>query len=318
MAVFTTVTTADLGPFLAAYDVGELVSFEGIAEGVENTNYHLTTSRARYILTLYEKRVAPGDLPFFLTLMTFLADAGVPTARAIPQRSGTALGQLCGRPAALIEHLRGAAATNPTPAQCNAAGVALADMHLATTHFDGARSNALGPSGWQTLLANSAFRADEVEPGLGAQLQQELAEVSAGWPKDLPKGVIHGDLFPDNVLFERDQLSGLIDFYFACTDFYAYDLAITINAWCFDSGGVFDAPLSAALVNGYQSRRPLSAAEAAALPQLARGAALRFILTRLTDWLNHDPSALVTAKNPLALLPNLRFHSAASPSVYGV
>ncbi len=318
MAVFTPVSARELTAFLEAYDVGRLERFDGIAEGVENSNFHVVTDQGRYILTLYEKRVAEGDLPFFLTLMTFLADAGVPTARAIRQRDGANLGRLCGRPAALIEYLTGKATDHPTPVQCRAAGATLGQLHVATGNFAGTRANTLGPQGWAALFKTTAPRAHEVDEDLAALLLEELEATTAAWPKDLPKGVIHADLFPDNVLFDGSGIGGLIDFYFACTDFYAYDLAVTLNAWCFDGNGGFLRDHAAAMTSGYQSQRPLNAAEINALPMLARGAALRFVLTRLNDWLAHDPKALVTPKDPLALLPNLRFHRAASPSVYGV
>lgn len=318
MAVFTPVSAGELSSFLKAYDVGKLQSYEGIAEGVENSNFRVITDQGRFILTLFEKRVAEADLPFFLSLMTYLAENGVPTARAIAQRDGAMLGQLCGRPAALIEHLNGEATPTPTPEQCRMAGAALAKMHLASAGFEGTRANALGPAGWATLLTKTATRADEVQSGLGALLQAEWDALQTIWPNDLPQGVIHADLFPDNVLFDGNRIGGLIDFYFACTDAYAYDLAITLNAWCFDDDGAFLTEHAEAMTKGYQSQRPLSAEERSALPTLARGAALRFVLTRLNDWLAHDPGALVTPKDPLALLPNLRFHAGASPSVYGV
>lgn len=318
MAVFTPVSAGELSSFLKAYDVGELQSYEGIAEGVENSNFRVTTGQGRFILTLFEKRVAESDLPFFLSLMTYLAESGVPTARAIAQRDGTMLGQLCGRPAALIEHLNGVATLAPSPDHCHMAGTALAQMHLASAAFEGTRANSLGLVGWADLLTKTAPRADEVQSGFGALLQAEWDALQAIWPTGLPQGVIHADLFPDNVLFDGSEIGGLIDFYFACTDAYAYDLAITLNAWCFDESGSFLAEHAAAMTKGYQSLRPLSAEERSALPALARGAALRFALTRLNDWLTHDPDALVTPKDPLALLPNLRFHAGASPSVYGV
>lgn len=317
MAVFTKVARGDLETFLKNYDLGTVRSFDGIAEGVENTNYKLVTDKGRYILTLYEKRVEEKDLPFFLSLMDHLAQNGVPTARPITRKDGAQLGTLCSRPAALIEFLNGKAVETPNAAQAFFAGRALAEMHRATATFKGSRTNALGPEGWQTLLAKCASRADEVQNGLTAELTSVLDDVSSLWPKSLPRGVIHADLFPDNVLFNGDEVGGLIDFYFACTDFYAYDLAVTLNSWAFP-GNAFDGAIAAALTEGYQTLRPLSDTERAALPLLCRGAALRFILTRLWDLLNHNESWLVTPKDPLALLPNLRFHRTAEPSAYGV
>jgi len=319
MAVFTHVTPEKLGEFLSDYDVGAVRSFEGIAEGVENSNYQLKTETGTYILTLYEKRVRERDLPFFLGFMDFIAERGVKSARPIRNKDGTTLGTLCGRPAALIEFLDGRSASPPSIGQTRDAGKALAGLHLASTNFPMSRTNELGPKSWPQLLAAAAPRANEVQEGLGNLIKTHLAETLVDWPNDLPSGVIHADLFPDNVLFTGDQVSGLIDFYFACTDSFTYDLAVMINAWCFAADGTFEVEKSAALIDGYQSVRKLTSAERASLPMLARGAALRFILTRLNDWLNHDLAALVTPKDPLALLPHLRFHAnAESPSAYGV
>ncbi len=318
MAVFTHVTPRELEAFLAAYDIGTVRSFKGIAEGVENSNYLLKSDGGSFILTLYEKRVRAEDLPFFLGFMEFIAARGVRSARPLRTKDGATLGTLCGRRAALIEFLDGVSADPPSLAQTRNAGAALAGLHLAGKEFPGTRDNDLGPATWSELLKTAAPRAGEVQPGLADLLEKQLDETLADWPKDLPGGVIHADLFPDNVLFVGDEVSGLIDFYFACTDSYAYDIAVMINSWCFAKSGAFEAEKSAALIEGYQSVRGLSDAERAALPRLARGACLRFILTRLNDWLNHDPKALVTPKDPLALLPHLAFHAkATSSSVYG-
>ncbi len=318
MAVYTHVTPEELNTFLVPYGIGPVRSFKGIAEGVENSNFLLRTEKASYILTLYEKRVTAEDLPYFLSLMNFIADKGIPGAKPITPKNGKPLGQLCGRPAALIEFLDGVSADPPNLAQCENAGAALAELHLGALEFSEIRANAMGLEAWGALLRAAAPRADEVQTGLGDLLKGELLTIAAKWPTDLPQGVIHADLFPDNVLFVGDQVSGLIDFYFACTDMLTYDLGIMINAWCFDRQGGFEPEKSTALLRGYQAKRKLSKEERDALPLLAHGAALRFILTRLTDWLARDPTALVTPKDPLALLPHLAFHGKAnSPSVYG-
>jgi len=318
MAVYTHVSRDELDAFLEGYEVGSVTSFEAIAEGVENSNYRIETDTGRYILTLFEKRVRTEDLPIFLGFMKFAAAKGLKCARPIPSQAGETLGALCERPAALIEFLDGASTDNPTTAQARNAGAALAQLHLVGAEFPQSRPNDLGPEGWKALLTATRPRADSVQAGLGELLNRHLEETLSSWPRDLPAGIIHADLFPDNVLFQGDDVSGLIDFYFACTDSFAYDLAITITAWCFGSGGEFHAQRSAALVEGYTSVRPLTAAERGALPTLARGAAIRFVLTRLKDWLDQDPNALVTPKDPLVLLPHLDFHAKAnSPSVYG-
>jgi homoserine kinase type II len=308
MAVYTEVDDAELASFVAAYDIGGVVACKGIAEGVENSNYLLQTDQDLFILTLYEKRVRPADLPFFVALMRHLAEHGVPCPLPVEARDGEALRQLAGRPAAIITFLRGVWPKRPSPAQCGAVGVALAHMHAAGVDFDMTRANDLSVAGWRRLLDACGQRADEVAPGLQSALEEEYAHLESLWPDDLPAGVIHADLFPDNVFFLGERLSGLIDFYFACTDILVYDLAICLNAWCFEPTGEFNITKARRLLSGYAAARPLIPAEVAALPLLARGAALRFLLTRLYDWLNQVDGALVKPKDPLEYLAKLRFH----------
>lgn len=306
MAVYTHVPAEMLDALLTRYAVGTLVSAKGIAEGVENSNYLVETSAGRFILTLYEKRVAAADLPFFMALLDHLSAAGCPVPRAIPDRDGTQIQTVAGRPACLIEFLPGVSPTTPSAAQAGAAGAALARMHLALADFTGARPNSLGIAGWHQLAANCGDALDRIAPGLGRRVADELAWLDAHWPAALPQSVIHADLFPDNVLMLGDTVTGVIDFYFACTEIRAWDLAVAHAAWCFDTGGTrFDPALSAALVGGYEAALPLTDAERAALPALARGASLRFLLTRAWDWLNTPADALVTRKDPLAFLRRL-------------
>jgi homoserine kinase type II len=319
MAVYTEVSDSDLEEFLKAYDVGPLLSFKGIAEGVENSNYLVRTESGIFILTLYEKRVAEPDLPFFLGLMEHLAERGIRCPLPVRARDGEARRRINGRPAALISFLEGLWVRRPRSHHCAAVGAALAGMHEAGRDFPLVRRNALSVSGWDGLFAMSRERADEVEPGLAALIAGELAFLNSVWPEGLPDGVIHGDLFPDNVFFLKNELSGLIDFYFACNDLFAYDLAICLNAWCFEEPNAINVTKARALLHGYGARRPLSDAEIAALPILARGAALRFLLTRLYDWFNTSESALVKPKDPLEYRRKLRFHqSVRSPSDYGI
>jgi homoserine kinase type II len=308
VAVYTEVSDEQLDAFLADYDIGELMSFKGIAEGVENTNYMLHTDRGYFFLTLYEKRVDPKDLPFFIGLMEHCAARGLNCPQPVKNRNGNSLGELAGRPAAIITFLEGISVRRPNNAHCAALGGALAAFHQAGEGFSIRRSNALGPAGWRKLAAQCAARADEVAPGLSALIAEEVAFLSAQWPKNLPAGVIHADLFPDNVFFLGDKLSGLIDFYFACNDLYAYDVAICLNAWCFEIDGSFNVTKGKALLSNYNTVRPLSGAEIAALPMLARGSALRFLLTRTFDWLNVPPGALVKPKDPKEYLKKLQFH----------
>ncbi len=312
MAVYTEVTDDDLASFLREYDIGEAMSFKGIAEGVENSNYFLQTDRASYILTLYEKRVDPVDLPFFLGLMDFLAGQGILCPTPIHGRDGAALRQLCGRPAAIISFLAGVSPRRVHIRQCAPLGAALAGFHTASEAFDKSRPNSLSVKSWRPLFERSAARAHEVQNGLAGEIEAELEFLESNWPDGLPSGVIHADLFPDNVFFLNDRVSGLIDFYFACTDFLAYDLAICLNAWCFETDGSFNITKARHMVRAYRRTRDVQAEEMAALPVLLRGGALRFLLTRLHDWIFHPEGAMVTPKNPLEYYRKLRFHQSVT------
>ncbi|MEJ7925532.1 homoserine kinase [Sphingobium sp. AN641] len=320
MAVYTHVPAEEIDAFLARYDAGHLVSAKGIAEGVENSNYLLETSGAdgtghRYILTLYEKRVDEADLPFFMDLLDHLGARGCLVPRFIADREGRRLQQLSGRPACLIEFLTGISVTEPTPAQTRAAGRALGELHRAAEGFTAQRRNTLDIDGWHDLAAKCGDDLDRIAPGLRARVTDELAYLTAHWPADLPRCVIHADLFPDNVLMLGDEVTGLIDFYFSCTDIRAYDLAVTHSAWCFShDGATWFAARGAALGAGYRTGFGLTDAERAAFPILCRGAALRFLLTRAYDWINTPPDALVTRKDPLAYLRRLDFYARADAS----
>ncbi|MEF2070456.1 homoserine kinase [Consotaella aegiceratis] len=319
MAVYTDVTEPDLAAFLARYDLGKLLSYKGIAEGVENSNFLLRTEAGTFILTLYERRVAKSDLPFFIDLMEHLAKHELSCPLPVPPRDGEALGELAGRPAAIFTFLEGMWTRRPTANDCRQVGAAMAGMHRAASDFALTRANALSVSAWRPLFDTCGGRADEVQAGLGAEIAKDLAVLERSWPADLPRGVIHADLFPDNVFFLGGELSGLIDFYFACNDLLAYDLAIALCAWCFEPDHAFNVTKGRALINGYRSVRPLSDAEIAALPVLARGAAMRFLLTRLYDWLTIPDSSFVTKKDPREYLKKLRFHrSVVSAADYGI
>ncbi|MBB4631008.1 homoserine kinase [Sphingosinicella soli] len=307
MAVYTHVPGETLAVFIARYDIGDLVAAKGIAEGVENSNYLIDTTRGRYILTLYEKRVDTADLPYFLALMRHAAEGGLPVPRPIEDREGAALQDLAGRPACVIEFLTGISVTEPTPALCRAAGEALGRLHAVTADFKDIRANALGHEGRLKLGAQCLPRADEIDPALAALIESEMAFQAAHWPADLPQATIHADLFPDNVLALGETVTGIIDFYFACTDARAYDLAVMHGAWCFSNdGAVFYPERAEALQAGYRAAHPISEAEAAVMPVLQRAAALRFLLTRAWDWLNTPADALVTRKDPMAFARRLR------------
>ena len=319
MAVYTDIADNDLSAFVAEYDIGRVISCKGIAEGVENSNFVLQTTTGTFILTLYEKRVAKADLPFFLGLMDHLAARGIACPTPMHGRDNAALRQLAGRPAAIVSFLSGLWLRRPQPAHCAQLGEAMARMHLAGADFALRRANDLSVAGWRTVLESCIERADEVSAGLAETLSGELDYLEAHWPRRLPEGVIHADLFPDNVFFLDDALSGFIDFYFACCDFLAYDLAICLNAWCFEPDGSFNITKARLMLARYGAVRPLDPSELESLPLLARGAALRFLLTRLYDWLNHVEDALVRAKDPLEYLQKLRFHQRVKgPGAYGL
>ncbi len=330
MAVYTDVSDDALTRFLGEYDLGTLVAFRGIAEGVENSNFQLRTTAGDFILTLYERRVDPAELPWFLGLMEHLAARGIACPLPVRARDGAALRRLCSRHAAITTFLPGVWPRHVLVEHCARLGAALAGLHRAAAGYAGERANALGPHAWAPLLGRCRARADEVQPGLGDEIEVALARILDGWPggaarpdAGLPRGHIHADLFPDNVFFLDGQVSGLIDFYFAATDVLAYDLAVCVNAWCFEAEDeVHTAQLGRAqveaLLGGYESVRPLLDAERAAFAVLCQGAALRFLLTRLYDWLNTPPGALVVRKDPLPYLRRLRFHLGAQASSYGL
>ncbi|MEQ8965199.1 MAG: homoserine kinase [Azospirillaceae bacterium] len=324
MAVYTDVTDEELESFVADYDIGDVLSCKGIAEGVENSNFLLVTDRGQYILTLYEKRVHEADLPFFLGLLEHLAERGIACPQPIPGRDGHALRRLAGRPAVIVTFLSGMWPRRIVPRHCAALGRAMARLHLAGRDFPLHRPNALGPEAWRPLFERCLAGApgagsDMLSPDLKDGVARELDVLETAWPADLPSGVIHADLFPDNVFFHHEALTGLIDFYFACNDFLAYDLAICLNAWCFEPDGAFNVTKARLLIRDYGAERPLEPAEIAALPILARGSAMRFLLTRLYDWLNHPEGAFVRPKDPMEYWRKLRFHQRVEgPGAYGL
>ncbi|HWD12885.1 homoserine kinase [Pseudochrobactrum sp. sp1633] len=318
MAVYTDINEVELAAYLENYDIGTLLSYKGIAEGVENSNYLLRTSEGTFILTLYEKRVDRDDLPFFLRLMQHLAVNGIECPQPVVQKNGEAIGELAGRPSAIVTFLDGMWLRKPAAEHCYALGVAMAQMHLAGQDFPMQRENSLTMKDWRPLWEKCMADADSVEAGLRSQTEADLSFLEQNWPSDLPRGVIHADLFPDNVFFIGENLSGIIDFYFACTDMLAYDLAICLNAWCFERDFSYNLTKGTALLRGYNSVRPLNPQEQKALPVLCRGAAIRFMLTRLYDWINTPADSFVTKKDPMEYLRRMRFHRAVlSASEFG-
>lgn len=318
MAVYTHLTAAEIAGFVAAYDVGELVSAKGIAEGVSNSNWIVETSAARFILTVYEERTEIGELPFFLDLLDHLAAKGCPVPRTIHDRDGASYRLVRGdKPAALIEFLPGVSVDEPTPEQARNTGAALAGMHLSVADFPARRANSLGLDAWVQLLEECGDGLGGIAPELAEYVALELAFLRLHWPTGLPQSIVHADLFPDNVLLRGDTVSAMIDFYFACYDITAFDLATTHAAWCFKAGGrEFRPDISAALIDGYRSVRELEDDEMAALPILARGAAMRFVATRAYDWINTPADALVTRKDPLDFMRRGQFYAAQGAAVF--
>jgi homoserine kinase type II len=311
MAVYTDITDEELAILLADFDLGAPLSLKGVAEGVENSNFLLETEAGRYFLTVYERRVRPEDLPFFLELLRWIAEHGFPSATPIADRQGRLLKSVRGKPCAIVSFLSGLAVRRPTAAHCREAGAGLAKLHLAADGFPGARANDLGQDAWAPLFAGLAGAADGLKPGLAKTISSDLELLASRWPRNLPQGVIHADFFPDNVFFKNGNFAGAIDFYFACVDAFAYDVAIALNAWCFEPDGSFNITSARQLVAGYESMRPLSDLERAALPILAHGAAMRFFLTRLHDWGATPAGALVRPKDPLEYERKLAVHRAA-------
>ncbi len=309
MAVYTEVSDEDLARFVASYELGQLMSFKGIAEGIENTNYLLHTESGSFILTLYEKRVAAEDLPFFLGLMGHLASVGIKCPTPIRDHNGNMLRELCGRPAAMVAFLEGIWVRRPRVEHCSLLGHALAQFHLAGQSYKANRANSLSIGGWRPLYEACGGDVDTIDRNLTRDIETELAGLEADWPDALPSGIIHADLFPDNVFFLGNEVSGLIDFYFACNDMFALDIAICLNAWCFEPDNSFNITKARGLLSAYSGVRALSRAELEHLPLLARGAAMRFLLTRVYDWLNTHNDALVQPKDPIEYLHKLRFHA---------
>ncbi len=311
MAVYTDITDEELAGLLADFDLGAPLSLKGVAEGVENSNFLLETEAGRYFLTVYERRVDPKDLPFFLELLRWIAGRGFPSATPIPDREGRLLKTVRGKPCAIVSFLSGLAVRRPSAAHCREAGAGLARLHLAAEGFPLRRANDLGQAAWAPLFAGLGQAAEDLKPGLAKTISSDLELLAERWPKDLPEGVIHADFFPDNVFFTNGKFAGAIDFYFACVDAFAYDIAVALNAWCFEPDGSFNITSARQLVAGYESHRKLSDLERSALPVLAHGAAMRFFLTRLHDWGATPEGALVRPKDPLEYERKLAVHRAS-------
>ena len=309
MAVYTDITDAELEAFLADFDLGEALSCKGIAEGVQNSNFLVETAVGRFILTIYERAVREEDLPYFIGLMQWLAQHGFPSAEPRAGRDGRLIRRLCGKPAALVDFLNGLSVRRPTAQHCREAGEGMARLHLAARGYPGRRVNDLGHTAWSTMFSSLGDAAEALKPGLAQVIRGDLQSLATAWPEGLPEGTIHADLFPDNVFFQNGRFAAAIDFYFACDDALAYDVAVALNAWCFEADGSFNVTLARAFLAGYEAARPMSDAERGALPVLAWGAAMRFFLTRLYDW-SETREGLVRPKDPLEYERKLAVHRA--------
>ncbi len=305
MAVYTHIPAEEMAELVRAFGAGDLTSAKGIAEGVENSNYLVETTKGRFIFTVYEKRVDTNDLPFFMAMIDHLVAKGCPVPAALKTADGSATIRHRGKSMAMMEFMPGLSVSHPTPGQARATGRALGQLHDALRDFPLERPNTLGLDGWLDLAARCGDDLDAIRPGLKDRVAAECAYLSSHWPTGLDKSVIHADLFPDNVLMAGDEVCAVIDFYFACTEIRAWDLAVTHVSWSFDQDNRYMADIGDALVDGYDARFGRTADERAAFNILARGACLRFLLTRAWDWLNTPADALVTRKDPIAFLERL-------------
>jgi len=311
MAVYTKLSKIELNEFFTKYDLGKLLKYEGIKEGIENTNYFIQTEKGKYILTLYEKRVEEKDLPFFIGLMKNLYDKKFPSPKPIINKNGNYISDILKKKAAVVSFLDGRAKKILSPDDCCEVGISTATMHLITKNLSGKRENKLSVNSWRMLFNKVKNECSKIHTNLPNVIEKNLTEVEENWPKDIPSGIIHADLFSDNIFFKSNKLSGIIDYYFACNDYYAFEIAICLNALCFEGDNAnlsFNVTKAKRFIDGYSSVRKLSDEEKNSLKVLCQGAAIRFLLTRVFDFLNLSDGALVKIKDPLEYLKRLEFH----------
>ncbi len=312
MAVYTKLSASDLNNFFSKYDLGKVLSYSEIKEGIENTNYFIQTESGKYILTLYEKRVEEKDLPFFIGLMRNLYDSKFLSPEPIINKNGNYISEILNKKAAVISFLDGSAKKNLSPNNCYQVGISTAKLHLITKNLKNKRENKLSVNAWRPLYNKVKKDCSKIHRNLSEIIEKNLFEIEKDWPKNIPSGIIHADLFPDNIFFKNNKLSGIIDYYFSCWDFYAFEIAICLNALCFD--GVkedlsFNVTKAKKFIDGYSSIRKLSDKEKESLKILCQGAAIRFLLTRVFDFLNLTEGAIVTIKDPVEYLKRLEFHN---------
>jgi homoserine kinase type II len=308
MAVYSPINESELSSLLRQYDIGTLVKFEGILEGIENTNYKVTTSQNNYILTIFEKRVESKDVPFFINLKKHLASKKFLCPEPISDIQGKNINTLKAKSCVLVSFLDGKKVTDITDIHCQQVGEVLASLHIKTKDFNEKRLNSMSSIQWQNIFLKCKNHTNQKFIHMLPIIEEELLYLKNHWPNDLPSGIIHADVFQDNVFFQKNIFSGLIDFYFSCNDFLAYDIALTINAWCFNEQNLFDKNRYQALIKGYESQRKLTTEEKKYFSILLRGASIRILITRLHDQIFHQDDAFVTPKDPNEYLAILKFH----------
>ena len=311
MAVYTKLSKSELVGFFSKYNLGKLLNYKGIKEGIENTNYFIQTEKGKFILTLYEKRTEEKDLPFFISLMRNLFDKKFPTPEPIINKNGNYISEVLNKKAAVISFLEGNSKTNLDPDNCYQVGIYTAKLHLITKDLTGKRENKLSVKSWRELYNKVKNDCSKIQKNLPKIIEKNLNEIEKNWPKDIPAGIIHADLFPDNIFFKNNKLSGIIDYYFSCYDLYAFEIAICLNALCFEGKNEnlsFNVTKAKKFIDGYSSLKKLTEKEKDSLKILCKGAALRFLLTRVFDYLNLTEGAIVKIKDPIEYLKRLEFH----------
>ena len=312
MAVYTKLSENNLKDFFSKYNLGKLLKFQGIQEGIENSNYFVKTDSGKFILTIYEKRVEEKDLPFFMGLMKNIFNENFPSPEPIINKNGNYITEIFGKKAAVVSFLEGTSKKNLTPGNCHEVGIYTAKLHMITKNLNIKRTNRLSVNSWRLIYRKIQRDCSKIYPDLTKIIERNLEVIEDKWPKNIPRGIIHADLFPDNIFFKGSKLTGIIDFYFSCYDFYALEIAICLNALCFEGKNEnlsFNVTKAKKFIDGYSSIRKLAEEEKESLKILCHGAAMRFLLTRVFDYLNLTEDALVKIKDPVEYLKRLEFHN---------